>query len=204
MLYGIDISHHNKDYISRHDINLRTMAQNGFVLMKASEGITYKDTMLDQYYNIIHNSDDGRPDYNIQYGFYHYAHPEKNRVQDEINNFLRLVKHHAGHCIYALDIEQDAFKAASLDNWVYDWCTGVYAATGVKPIVYCQKSGLKKIPSVAKADFGLWLPAWQKTAPASCKPWEFWAFWQYDCSKGLDYDCFNGNKEQFHKYCMKV
>lgn len=202
MLSGIDISHHNKGYISSHGIDLRQTAKDGFVIMKASEGVTFKDPMVDQYYNAAHGSGDGRPDPDIQYGFYHYAHPEKNFVNDEVHNFLRVVQHHAGHALFALDIEQEAFKARDLDEWVYDWCCCVYAATGVKPLVYCQKSGIKRLTMTAKGDFGLWIPAWQKTAPASVKPWDFWAIWQYNCD-GLDKDYFNGNKEQWHKYCMR-
>lgn len=202
MLSGIDISHHNKDYISSHDINLRQIARNGFVIMKASEGVTYKDPMLDLYYNQVHGSGDGRPDPGVQYGFFHYAHPEWNSAADEVRNFLRVIRHHAGYALYALDVEQDAFKASDLDRWVYNWCSLIHEAIGVKPLVYCQKSGIKKLSKTAGADFGLWIPAWQKTAPANVKPWDFWAIWQYS-DAGLDRDYFNGDKEQWHKYCAR-
>lgn len=201
MLQGIDISHHNKSYISRHELDLAKIAETGFVIMKASEGLTFKDPMLDQYYNMIRGDNSGRPAPMKNYGFYHYAHPETNPVELEVNNFLRLVRHHAGYAVYALDIEQSAFKCTRLDEWVYDWCSMVYSKTGVKPLVYCQKSGVKRLPLTAKSDFDLWIPAWQKTAPASVKPWSYWAIWQYNCDNGLDKDLFNGNAEQWHKYC---
>lgn len=200
MLQGIDISHHNKGYISAHEIDLAKVAETGFVIMKASEGISFKDPMLDTYYNMIRGDDSGRPSPMKNYGFYHYCHPETNPVRAEVDNFLRLVKGHKGYALYALDVEQKAFQAKNLNEWVFDWCSLVYAATSVKPVVYCQKSGIKRLSQVAAADFGLWIPAWQKTAPASVKPWPFWAIWQYNCD-GLDKDLFNGNSEQWHKYC---
>ena len=201
ILNGIDISHHNTRYVSNHDI--KKMAQDGFVIMKATEGITYKDPMLDTYYNIIHGADDGRPDDTIQYGFYHYAHPETNDVDSELENFLNRVKHHAGHCIYALDIEGKALTVPDLDQWVYNWCMGVLARTGVKPLVYCQKSALKLLPLTASAGFGLWLAApSNKTKPTTYKPWSLMAIWQCDWID-VDKDIFYGSKEQWRKYCKR-
>mgnify|MGYP002096341206 FL=1 len=99
MLSGIDISNHQApmDY---GDVD--------FVIMKASEGKSYKDARLDQHYNNVGNK---------LYGFYHYARPDTgNTPEEEADWFLSLVEHHAGKCIFALD-----WEGKSLNNYRSDW-----------------------------------------------------------------------------------
>lgn len=201
MLSGIDISNWNSSYIINHNIDLRS--DYDFVIMKASEGINFKDPYLDFFYDRLHGSSDGRPDPEALYGFYHYARPEYNPPEREAQHFLNYVQHHAGHAMYALDVEGNALYVRDLEDWCLSWLSYVYAVTGVKPLIYCSESELYRFRKIAGHDFGLWVAKWSggKKFP-KCRPWKHFAIWQYQAS-ALDYDFFNGTREQFKKYCER-
>ena len=196
MLRGIDISHYQKNL----DSKIITGAD--FVIMKASEGKSFKDPMLDKFYNLIHGSDDGSPDSNKLYGFYHYARPEKNDPIPEAKQFVKLVRHHAGEAMYCLDWEGVATKYPV--EWILEWMSYVENETGVKPLLYVSESQVKKYQKVAERDYGLWVAKWSRRKP-NIKPWNIWALWQYtvDHKLNLDMDYFNGTAEQFKKYCRR-
>jgi len=204
MLQGIDISNWNYSYINNHSVDLRN--DYDFVIMKASEGISYKDPYLDEYYNRLHGSSDGRPDPDALYGFYHYARPENNLSVREAQHFLDLVGHHAGSAIYALDVEGNALNLDSdvLDTWCVKWCSYILRETGVLPMIYTSESQLYRFKKCAAAGCGLWVAKWSggKKFP-KVKPWKFFALWQYQAS-ALDYDFFNGGREQFKKYAEVI
>ena len=196
MLRGIDISHYQKNL----DSKIITGAD--FVIMKASEGKSFKDPRLDKFYNLIHGSDDGLPDSNKLYGFYHYARPEKNDPIPEAKQFVKLVRHHAGEAMYCLDWEGVATKYPV--EWILEWMSYVENETGVKPLLYVSESQVKKYQKVAERDYGLWVAKWSTRKP-NIKPWKIWALWQYtvDHKLNLDMDYFNGTAEQFKKYCRR-
>ena len=88
MLYGVDISNYQRSV---------EYSKYAFYIIKASEGRTCKDPMLDKHYNAVKAA--GKP-----YGFYHYARPENNSWKAEADHFLSLVGHHAHKAIFALDL----------------------------------------------------------------------------------------------------
>lgn len=194
MLLGIDISNHNA-------VNQPAYKAYDFVIMKASEGRTYKDPLLDQHYDYIHGSSDGKPDKNLLYGFYHYARPENNaNPKDEADNFLNLVSHHAGNCLYALDWEGIALTKSII--WARQWLDYVYKQTGVKPLFYCQSSYTKNIQAILNGDYGLWVAHYGVQKP-TVHTYPFYAMWQFSSSNGLDKNYFNGTIEMFKKYCAR-
>lgn len=206
MLKGIDISNHNYHYLQSRDWYDILAAD--FVIMKASEGVIYKDVCLDQYYNILHGSSDGKPDDEKLYGFYHYCRPEKyNSPIAEAKHFLSLVRHHAGHCIYALDVEGDALRMSKeyLGAWVTIWLQTVKEDTGVTPLIYCSESTTDRFEyPLEQTNCGLWVAKWAKNKPSkkNIKPWDFYAIWQNGTTNGhLDTDVFNGSVDTFRAYC---
>ena len=203
MIKGIDISNNNYYHLANIGY-YPLLRKDQFVIMKASEGATYKDNKVDFYYNIIHESDNGRPDPDRLYGFYHYARPENNTSDKEVYNFLRVCGHHAGHAVYALDVEGTALTLpiSYLDEWVFDWCRLFETATGVKPLIYCSASTTNRFKKAAADNCGLWVASWdKKPTKTMIKPWTFWALWQDSTSSGvLDTDVFNGSADQFRQY----
>lgn len=205
MIKGIDISNHNYNYLKGRDwYDIKTAE---FVIMKASEGLTFKDPCLDEYYDVLHGAKDGRPDPEKLYGFYHYARPERmNNPVREAQHFLSLVGHHAGHALFCLDVEGDALSMNQfyLNAWVETWCAYVIQTKKVRPLIYCSTSQTGRFPGAASLGCGLWAASWgKKPTKKSIAPWTLWALWQEGVNH-LDLDSFNGSAEQFRKYCEQI
>lgn len=204
MLKGIDISNHNYHYLKNRD--WYDILSADFVIMKASEGLTYKDPCLDEYYDILHGSKNGHPDPEKLYGFYHYARPEnQNNPIMEAQHFLSLVDHHTGHAVYALDVEAEALQMSVfyLNAWVSTWCAYVIQQTGVKPLIYCSASVTDRFKGAAEIGCGLWVASWgKKPTKKAIAPWSVYAFWQESVDH-LDRDIFNGSARQFQAYCRQ-
>lgn len=188
MLRGIDIS--------EFQANFDPKAQD-FVIMKASEGRSRKDRMLDRHYDRLHGARDGKPDPMKLYGFYHYARPERgNSPVDEAEFFLSLVRHHRGHAIFALDWEGAALNFGPA--WPLTWLRRVYEKTGVRPLIYMPASATGRYAAIARENFGLWVAHWHVRRPAVAG-WPFWAIWQTDAD-GVDHDLFNGDRTMWRRY----
>lgn len=204
MIKGIDISNNNWDYLAAHDF-APLKDGDGFVMMKASEGRTYKDRFVNLYYAVLHGQIDG-PEHERLYGFYHFARPENgNSAAAEALNFWQIAGRHRGYAIYALDVEAKALTlpADYLDQWVYDWCKWIYDISWVRPLIYCSASCTNKFPKAVELGCGLWVAKWSKSKPTKkdLGKWPFWAIWQNSNGGGtLDTDYFNGTAEQFRKY----
>lgn len=196
MLNGIDISHHNIDQIRRGSLNISTP---DFVIMKATEGKTYRDPRMAEYLQLM--------DLERQLlGFYHYARPEINNPVAEALNFIDRVGTYAGRAMFALDVEGKSLLLdhATLSGWVLTWLHIVESETGVKPLVYTGTEGLIKFGSAILAnDTGLWFARYRaRLHKEMYAPYPFWAIWQFT-SNPWDCDKFNGDRTQWAKYIKK-
>lgn len=196
MLQGIDIARYQKGLSSEYILS------QDFVIMKATEGVRYKDPMLDEFYDLIHGSDDGKPDANKLYGFYHFARPAINDPIPEARNFVKRVGHHAGEAMFCLDWEGIALKEDL--TWAYEWLEYVRVETGVRPLIYCPGWYTYQLNLVQRNNYGLWVAHWGVKEP-QIGIYPFWAMWQYnvDGKLNVDKDYFNGDAEQFKKYCRR-
>lgn len=185
MLKGIDVSNWQKAMnFSCYD----------FVIMKASEGNGYVDKMMKNHLSNIGNK---------LYGFYHYARPDLgNSPEAEADFFISLIKNHVGKAMLALDWEGNSLNYST--TWALSWLRRVYQKTGVRPLIYISASQewSGNYNQIAKENFGLWVAHWKVVSPM-VKNWKLWAMWQYD-GDGLDRDYFNGNRDQFLKYCKST
>ena len=196
MLKGIDISHHNYHMQDYDELN-----KLDFVIMKASEGVKFRDPKMRNYLGFLNPF--------ILRGFYHYARPDLgNKPEDEAQHFINTVRPFInGRSVLALDVEDLALKVKDLDWWVSVWCQVVEMETGIKPLIYCSAAECKRFKAAADMGCGLWVAKWSANKPTEkqIKPWGFWAFWQYS-SDGVfsgarvDLDYFNGDELQFIKY----
>lgn len=196
MLNGIDISHHNADQIRRGTL---TISAPEFVIMKATEGKSYRDPRMDEFLQLM--------DLDRQLlGFYHYARPEINNPVAEALNFLDRVGTYTGRAMFALDVEGKSFLLdnATLSGWVLTWLHTVENETGVKPLVYTGTEGLIKFGSAILAnDTGLWFARYrQRLNKEMYAPYPFWAIWQFT-STPWDCDKFNGDRIAWAKYIKK-
>lgn len=201
-LSGIDISHHNYSVLKAEGFSkLYDRAVLGFVIMKATEGVSFSDPRFPEY--IRHIGEANIMNDFVQVGAYHYARPENNAPEAEARHFVEAVGKYAGHMLYALDVEGRALEMPDIDAWSLKWLQEIWRLTGVKPLIYLQRSALKKFPAVAGSDTGLWLASWTKTKPKDCQPWPFMAIWQNN-GYNIDTDYFFGSPKQWLKYAAKI
>lgn len=196
MLNGIDISHHNYNMRDLNDLNSLD-----FVIMKATEGVRFRDNKMPIYMNILRD--------NMLCGFYHFARPDLgNDPEDEALHFLSYVKKYiTNRSMLMLDVEADALKVKNLDSWCSVWVQVVDVETGILPLIYTSAGETKRFPATAALGCGLWVAKWgTKPTKKQIAPWPFWAIWQY-INQGIfsgvrcDLDVFNGERDQYMKYC---
>ena len=137
---GIDISHW------QDGLDLSTIDFD-FVIMKATEGVTMIDNCCDKFYQKAKAM--GKC-----LGVYHYANGGDYKA--EANFFIEHVKNYIGEALLILDWEsQGNVQWNKTDaSWVKNWCDYVYSQTGVKPIIYIQKSAMNKVSDLG---YQLWI-----------------------------------------------
>lgn len=184
-LYGCDISHHNKYSIPNFN-------EQDFVIMKATEGISFVDPMLESYIDKLKKDQ--------LYGFYHYARPERNRAKDEARHFIHTLQNDGENAMLVLDWEGNALRQPI--EWALDWCNEVEKYYGKKPLIYCSSAYTKRIQLLLDNNIGLWVAHYTKNKQPTVYTYPFYAMWQYT-SRPYDKDVFNGTRKQFESYCTR-
>lgn len=139
---GIDISAWQGD----ENIDLNKVPFD-FCIVKATEGTSYKNRYFAAHCDAVLKK-------KKLLGAYHYANG--GDVQKETDYFLTYVKKYIGKAIIVLDWEaknNPQFGKNDLE-WCLEWCSYVYRKTGIKPLIYIQKSAMN---AVKKAGYGLWV-----------------------------------------------
>lgn len=188
---GIDISHWN-------DVKVIDEFKPEFCLIKLTEGKTFLDNQAITAYHICRSK-------NILPGFYHFARAEKNDAIAEAEWFVKnLPVGCLGNVMLVLDYEQKALSISNVDDWALRFLTRVEQLTGVKPLLYCSQSVVKRFPKVQSNGNGLWVARYRNKllGYGDVSPWKFAAIWQYT-SKYVDQDVFYGTREQFKKYAER-
>lgn len=139
---GIDISAWQGDA----GIDLGKVAYD-FCIVKATEGTDYKNRYFINHCDKVLNR-------KKLLGVYHYANggdPHK-----EADYFLAYCKKYIGKAILVLDWEaknNPLFGVKDLE-WCLQWCSYVQKKTGIKPLIYIQKSAMD---AVKRCGYGLWV-----------------------------------------------
>lgn len=139
---GIDISAWQGDA----GIDLSKIAYD-FCIVKATEGTDYRNRYFASHCDKVL----GRKKL---LGVYHYANGRD--PQKEADSFLAYCKKYIGKAILVLDWEaknNNLFGVKDLE-WCLQWCSYVQKKTGIKPLIYIQKSAMD---AVKKAGYGLWV-----------------------------------------------
>ena len=144
---GIDISNHQRG------INVDQVAGLDFVIIKATEGRTYRNPDMSRTYR------DARAD-GLKTGLYHYA--SGGNAVAEAEHFVNTVGDRVGENILVLDYEGTAVNNGV--GWAMDFMDAVYNMTGVKPVIYMSRSVISRYdwtPAV-KAGYKLWVAAYYR------------------------------------------
>lgn len=160
---GIDISAWQGD----ENIDLSKVPFD-FCIVKATEGTSYKNRYFTSHCDKVLNK-------KKLLGAYHYANG--GDVQKEADYFLAYVKKYIGKAVLVLDWEaKNNLQFGKNDfEWCLKWCNYVYQKTGIKPLIYIQKSAMN---AVKKAGYGLWVaqyPDYEQTGYQE-HPWNEGAY----------------------------
>lgn len=139
---GIDISAWQGDA----GINLAKVPFD-FCIIKATEGTDYKNRYFAAHCDKVLSR-------KKLLGVYHYAN--SGDPQKEADYFLAYCKKYIGKAILILDWEaknNPQFGKNDLE-WCLQWCNYVQKKTGIKPIIYVQKSAMD---AVKRCGYGLWV-----------------------------------------------
>ena len=118
-----------------------------FVIIKATEGLTYVNPDCDRAYQ--QGLKLGK-----KLGVYHFA--GKNGASQEAEYFVNNIKGYIGKALLALDWEGSGVSRGPA--WAKEWLDRVRQLTGVKPVIYMNNGTVNGYDwsSVANGDYGLW------------------------------------------------
>lgn len=195
MMKGIDISNWQRGF----DLGA---ARPEFVILKATEGLTFIDKCCDGFVQDAINL-------GIPFGYYHFA--RSNSAEAEAAFFYEQTKGYTGKGIPVLDLEVPNGNA-----WAEAFCKKFYELSGVKPWFYASSDYINNRgygTTWIRENCGLWIAGYPKkrtSYPESAKcPYRHdgWtlAAWQFtDClaTGGTEVDAsyFYGDRTAWNKY----
>ena len=183
MLKGIDISNWQKGF-SLAD------TKPGFVIVKATEGLTFTDKCCDGFVQNAIKLD-------IPFGYYHFA--RSNDATKEATYFYNQTKGYTGKGIPVLD-----FEVLNSNSWLETWCKTYHELSGVYPLVYMNSDYINNRgygTDWVKSHCGLWLAGYPKaytaypvnsTCPYKHAGWTL-AAWQFTSSLAMGGMSIDGN-----------
>lgn len=194
------------------DINYDIYKNNtNFVIMKATEGVGFKDPKLTR------NQSEARR-LGIPLGYYHFAKPDLgNAPEKEAQWFLDQIGELREGEVLVLDYEVSKVQAQVA--WCKAWLDYVFSKTGVRPLIYMSESYVTGLnwKIVSDAGYGLWIAKYlfNPTPDANYNTgvWPFAAIYQWSSSQhvpgilngtgNVDANVFYGDQETFKKYGYK-
>lgn len=187
-----------------------------FVIIKATEGVGYKDPNFNNFANQATTL--GK-----KIGFYHFARPYAqnfNNPKSEADWFVSVIQPYIGKAMLILDWEAERKNDAA---WAKAWLDRVKELTGVIPVFYTYESCINSynFSSIADAGYPLWVARYLDYVPdvnynmasAGPKPnvkwWKNYIMWQWTSSGRLDgwggnLDCNIFYEDDWDKYCTEA
>lgn len=215
-VYGIDVSHHQKD-INWDNLALYCDANGDvysgtpkekkymqpvfFAYIKATEGATLKDHTYD-----IRAVEAER--HGISKGAYHFLHLGSD-INEQIKNFTETVSWTPGDLPPALDVELETeiktHGEARLLDMTFTWLERIEEQMGVRPIIYTRESirdkYLLKDPRFKK--YQCWIARYHPDGPVN-KEWKFWQLSEKGKMNGhdntIDINLYNDTYTAFREY----
>lgn len=195
MIVGNDISNW------QGDVNYDVYVHNtNFLIIKATEGVGFTDKKF------LRNQAEARR-FGIPLGYYHFARPDlKNQPEAEADYFLKVVGQPREGEVLCLDYEPVS-NPFPVVLWCQVFLTRVFAKTGVRPLIYLNKSQVRTFDwsSVVAGGYGLWLASYD--GEPFTGQWQAMAMQQWTSKQqvpgivgNVDGNWFFGTVEQFKAY----
>jgi lysozyme len=201
-IHGIDVSHHQDDidWALVRDMKVKNIAI-GFTFIKATEGISIKDGMLNENMEAAKEAGVAR-------GAYHFFIASRSGKL-QATHFIEAVKLKPGDLPPVLDVEQvNGASVLDLQERVADWLNIVEKKYNVKPIIYTNADFYKTFLAGRFDDYPLWVAHYLvKDKPRINRNWIFWQHSERGHVTGIrtnvDFNVFNGDSADFKKLLLK-
>ena len=182
--FCVDLSHHNKGIVwdslkvvvdhsghtSKDLLNARAVYPVTTVILKATEGLKFRDRKFDEYWQ-----EAGRRSFTR--GAYHFFRSSKDPAK-QAQNYISKVKLRHSDLPPILDVEtiHEGCTKEELNDKVLAWLQAVEAHYGRTPIVYTSDSFARDIlsPAVTK-HYPMWISRYN-SQPPRFKGWTMWQF----------------------------
>ena len=182
--YGIDISHHQPFVFWRNlkvytDQNVRTVWKKknaiketriDYVIMKASEGETFRDWRFKRRWKKADK-------FSYRRGAYHFFRPGKDAEVQAKNYISQVGDIGSDDFPPILDIEKtDGLSAETINKRALEWLQIIEKHYGRKPIIYANPYYLNNILS---SEITKNYPVWVANYGVSRPNWNGWHMWQF-------------------------
>ncbi|MCM1449397.1 MAG: hypothetical protein NC082_03575 [Clostridiales bacterium] len=162
---GIDLSAHN----GKVDFEAVKSSGISFVMLKATEGVSFNDRMFRDNYNAARQA-------GLKVGAYHFFRFDCNgRIQ--ANHFLNIVRDLEFDFPLALDIEEWGNPSGHKDNDIVESLSAAIThleLNGRQVMLYTNKKGYRKFISTDFPDYPLWICSFSDPPGP-----DNWYMWQY-------------------------
>jgi len=199
---GVDVSHY------QGEIDFSLLEQQGmrFAFIKATEGSTHVDSMLQRNMTAVQES-------GMRYGFYHFfSFDSPGSTQAE--NFIANVPALEGMLPPVIDLEFYGDKAkippikSSVDAELRDMIDLLTEHYGMPPIIYATEKSYALYLEGGYADCDIWIRnVVTKPHISDDRPWTFWQFTNRGRIDGyngrerfIDINVFSGGEVEFTSY----
>ena len=184
--FGIDISHHNKDDIKWDELkvmtdkkgrttksikNAKEITPVSFVIMKATEGLTFQDSKFDKWWEETDESD-------LRRGAYHFFRTSKDPV-GQAEHYIKIVgrlKKTDLPPILDLETIHRGCSKATLNKNAALWLETVRKYYDRKPVIYTSRSFVENILDDSLKDkYHIWISDYFHPEP-TIRKWYIWQF----------------------------
>ena len=195
-VHGIDVSHHQSHIVW----DSVAMADVDFAFVKATEGMTFSDSLFRQNWPEIKAA-------GIKRGAYHFFRPQ-TPAGEQVDNFTAHVQLDKGDLPPVLDVEVlDGVSKIQLLTGVLNWLYWIEVHYGVRPILYTNLKFYNKYLAGHFDEYPLWIARYNTREPtlACGRDWQFWQYGSRGKIEGIsgnvDFNVFHGSLEQLDSLC---
>lgn len=199
-VHGVDVSH----YQGRVDWSKVAAQDIHFAFLKATEGLTYRDSLFARNWAALDTL-------GIRRGAYHYFHADRS-AQQQAFNFIQTVRLYPGDLPPVVDVEvtKDA-SPVQLRRHLQTWLTMVETHYRRRPVIYTYQKFYNQHLSGYFDDYPLWIArynAHETPALTDRRPWHFWQYGERGRVAGIDgpvdLNVFHGTRADFEFYVENV
>ena len=167
-VHGVDVSH----YQGRVDWNAVAQQDIHFAFLKATEGLTYRDSLFSRNWTALDTL-------GIRRGAYHYFHADRS-AQHQAFNFIQTVRLFPGDLPPVVDVEvtKDA-SPTQLRRHLQTWLTMVETHYRRRPIIYTYQKFYNSYLSGYFDDYPIWIARYNASETPDLNDRRAWHFWQY-------------------------